>query len=149
MFFSPQTSASLSIRHGEVAERRRVILRRGARHWCLAVERRECLRQVRYRSASSAQSSAGRMYLRRVHTSNFFAILQELGISVLATTYWAGKLVMHHPDGERLNTHFRPFGKPMGLAVDRNRLAVGTTVEVWEYHSAPAVAGPSIERGSN
>lgn len=32
--------------------------------------------------------------LRSVHTSNFFAILQEPGISVLVTTYQAGKLVM-------------------------------------------------------
>jgi uncharacterized protein (TIGR03032 family) len=78
--------------------------------------------------------------LRSVHTSNFSAILQELGISVLVTTYQAGKLVMLRPDGERLNTHFRGFSKPMGLAVDGDRLAVGTSVEIWEYHNVPAVA---------
>jgi uncharacterized protein (TIGR03032 family) len=78
--------------------------------------------------------------LRSVHTSNFSAILQELGISVLVTTYQAGKLVMLRPDGERLNTHFRGFSKPMGLAVDGDRLAIGTSVEIWEYHNAPAVA---------
>jgi uncharacterized protein (TIGR03032 family) len=78
--------------------------------------------------------------LRSVHTSNFSAILQELGISVLVTTYQAGKLVMLRPDGDRLNTHFRGFSKPMGLAVDGDRLAIGTSVEIWEYHNAPAVA---------
>jgi len=78
--------------------------------------------------------------LRSVHTSNFSAILQELGISVLVTTYQAGKLVMLRPDGDRLNTHFRGFTKPMGLAVDGDRLAIGTSVEIWEYHNAPAVA---------
>jgi uncharacterized protein (TIGR03032 family) len=78
--------------------------------------------------------------LRSVHTSNFSAILQELGVSVLVTTYQAGKLVMLRPDGERLNTHFRGFSKPMGLAVDGDRLAIGTSVEIWEYHNAPAVA---------
>ena len=78
--------------------------------------------------------------LRSVHTSNFSAILQELGISVLVTTYQAGKLVMLRSDGERLNTHFRSFSRPMGLAVDGDRLAIGTTVEIWEYHNAPAVA---------
>ena len=31
--------------------------------------------------------------LRSVHTSNFSALLQELGISVLVTTYQAGKLI--------------------------------------------------------
>src|SRR5690348_14571472 len=78
--------------------------------------------------------------LRSAHTSNFSAILQELGVSVLVTTYQAGKLVMLRPDGERLNTHFRSFNKPMGLAVDGDRLAIGTSVEIWEYHNAPAVA---------
>jgi hypothetical protein len=84
--------------------------------------------------------------LRSVHTSNFSAILQELGVSVLVTTYQAGKLVMLRPDGDRLNTHFRGFSKPMGLAVDGDRLAIGTGVEIWEYHNAPAVAR-QLERG--
>jgi hypothetical protein len=56
-----------------------------------------------------------------METANFAAILQELGVSVLVTTYQAGKLVMLRPKGERLNTHFRGFSKPMGLAVDGDR----------------------------
>ena len=32
--------------------------------------------------------------LRTVHTSNFFASSQELGILLLVTTYQAGKLLM-------------------------------------------------------
>jgi uncharacterized protein (TIGR03032 family) len=87
--------------------------------------------------------------LRSIHTSNFSAILQELGVSVLVTTYQAGKLVMLRPDGERLNTHFRGFSKPMGLAVDGDRLAVGTSVEIWEYHNAPAVARRLEPAGSH
>jgi uncharacterized protein (TIGR03032 family) len=78
--------------------------------------------------------------LRSVHTSNFSAILQELGVSVLVTTYQAGKLVMLRSDGDQLNTHFRGFSKPMGMALYGDRLAIGTSVEIWEYHNAPAVA---------
>jgi uncharacterized protein (TIGR03032 family) len=37
-----------------------------------------------------------------------------------------------------INTHFRGFNKPMGLALDSGRLAVGTAVEIWEFHNAPA-----------
>jgi uncharacterized protein (TIGR03032 family) len=87
--------------------------------------------------------------LRSVHTSNFSPILQELGVSVLVTTYQAGKLVMLRPDGDRLNTHFRGFGKPMGLAVDGDRLAIGTSLEIWEYHNAPAVARRLEPAGSH
>jgi uncharacterized protein (TIGR03032 family) len=78
--------------------------------------------------------------LRSVHTTNFPQLLQRLGASLLVTTYQAGKLVVVRADGEHLNTHFRAFARPMGLAVDQGRLAVGTAVEIWEYHDVPAVA---------
>lgn len=78
--------------------------------------------------------------LRAVHSTNFPWLLQELGISLLVTTYQAGKLVIVRGDGERLNTHFRAFQAPMGLALDGDRLAIGTTIQVWEYADVPAVA---------
>ena len=79
--------------------------------------------------------------LRSVHTNTFPALLDHLECSVLVTTYQAGRLVALRSDGEVLNTHFRGCLKPMGLAVDGPRLAIGTRTEVWEYHSNPAVAG--------
>lgn len=63
---------------------------------------------------------------------------------MLVTTYQAGKLVVLRSQDGVLNTHFRAFEKPMGLAVDGARLAVGARTEVWEYHSNPAVA-PNLE----
>ena len=44
----------------------------------------------------------------------------------LVTTYQAGKLVMVRDEGDHLNTHFRAFQAPMGLALGGGRLAVGT-----------------------
>src|SRR4051794_23447834 len=77
--------------------------------------------------------------LRAVHTPNFPALLRYLGASLLVTTYQAGKLVIVRDEGEQLNTHFRVFQAPMGLALDGDRLAIGTTIQVWEYVNAPAV----------
>jgi uncharacterized protein (TIGR03032 family) len=77
--------------------------------------------------------------LRAVHTTNFPALLRRLGASLLVTTYQAGKLVMVRDEGEHLNTHFRAFQAPMGLALDGGRLAVGTKIQVWEYVDVPAV----------
>ena len=68
--------------------------------------------------------------LRAVHTPNFPALLRQLGASLLVTTYQAGKLVMVRDEGDHLNTHFRTFQAPMGLAFDGTRLAVGTTIQV-------------------
>jgi uncharacterized protein (TIGR03032 family) len=74
-----------------------------------------------------------------VHTPNFPALLRRLGASLLVTTYQAGKLVMVRDEGGQLNTHYRSFQAPMGLALHRDRLAIGTTIQVWEYVDVPAV----------
>ncbi len=78
--------------------------------------------------------------LRSVHTTNFPAILDQLRSALLVTTYQAGKLVILRSDGGVINTHFRAFNKPMGMAVGRGRLAIGTAVDVWEFRNVPAVA---------
>jgi uncharacterized protein (TIGR03032 family) len=77
--------------------------------------------------------------LRSVHTTNFPALLDQLGISLLLTTYQAGKLVVLRADQDHVNTHFRDLRKPMGLAVAGDRLAVGTLLEICEFHNVPAV----------
>jgi uncharacterized protein (TIGR03032 family) len=77
--------------------------------------------------------------LRAVHTPNFPELLRKLRASLLVTTYQAGKLVMVRDEGDHLNTHFRAFQAPMGLALDRDRLAIGTSVQIWEFVDVPAV----------
>jgi len=77
--------------------------------------------------------------LRAVHTPNFPVLLRRLGASLLVTTYQAGKLVMVRDEGDHLNTHFRSFQAPMGLALQGNRLAIGTAAQVWEFVDVPAV----------
>jgi uncharacterized protein (TIGR03032 family) len=77
--------------------------------------------------------------LRSVHTVSFPQILAEAAASVLVTTYQAGKLVILRNDDGVLNTHFRNFVKPMGLAYAPGRLAIGTHVDVCEFHNLRAV----------
>jgi uncharacterized protein (TIGR03032 family) len=78
--------------------------------------------------------------MRSAHTISFPDLLEHLGISLLITTYQAGKLVILRADNGVLNTHFRGFNKPMGLALAGDRLAIGAGIEIWEYHNVPAVA---------
>src|SRR5437588_7246295 len=91
-------------------------------------------------SSVPTSAMAGLPPLRSGHTTSFADILQHYGISVLVTTYQAGKLVILRADQGVVNTHFRSFPKPMGLAVRGNRLAIGTALEIWEFHNVPAVA---------
>ncbi|HVC95452.1 MAG TPA: TIGR03032 family protein [Pirellulales bacterium] len=80
--------------------------------------------------------------LRAAHTPNFPALLRQFGASLLVTTYQAGKLVIVRDEGESLNTHYRAFKAPMGLALadGGERLAVGTTIQVWEFRDVRDVA---------
>ena len=77
--------------------------------------------------------------LRAVHTPNLPALSRQLGASLLVTTYQAGKLVMVRDEGDHLNTHFRAFQAPMGMALTGDRLAIGTHIQVWEFVNVPAV----------
>ena len=74
-----------------------------------------------------------------VHTNTFPEILDQIQASVMVTTYQAGKLVVLRNDAGVLNTHFRNLSKPMGLARIGGKLAIGCSVDIWEYHNVPAV----------
>ncbi|MDY7020822.1 MAG: TIGR03032 family protein, partial [Cyanobacteriota bacterium] len=78
--------------------------------------------------------------LRSVHTTNFPAILKHLGISLVVSTYQAGKVIILRADGETLNTHFRLFNRPMGLAGDREKLAIGTAFQIIDLRNVPDTA---------
>jgi hypothetical protein len=78
--------------------------------------------------------------LRSVHTSNLPALFDRLQISLVVSTYQAGKVIVIRSAGDTLNTHFRTFTKPMGLAADGARLTIGGTNTVWDYRNIPAVA---------
>jgi len=62
----------------------------------------------------------------------------------LVTTYQANKLLAVRASGEGLSTLVRTFDKPMGLAVDDRRLALGTRNAIWQFRNAPDIA-PRVE----
>ena len=79
-----------------------------------------------------------------VSTATFPRALARLRSSLLVSTYQSGKLICARERDGQLNTHFRDFDKPMGIAVAGGRFALGTREEVWDLRDMPAVA-PKIE----
>jgi uncharacterized protein (TIGR03032 family) len=78
---------------------------------------------------------------RSVSTQSFPELLWRLGISLVVSTYQSARLILVRAESPtKLNTHFRTFQSPMGVAIAEGRLAVGTAREVWEYRNQPAVA---------
>jgi uncharacterized protein (TIGR03032 family) len=74
------------------------------------------------------------------HSRNFPAVLEHLGLSLLVSTYQAGKLfVVGARQGELVLT-FHNFEKAMGIAVGRDRIAVGARTQIWSLRNAPDIA---------
>jgi uncharacterized protein (TIGR03032 family) len=77
-------------------------------------------------------------------TESFVALLQQLGASLLVSTYQANKLLVARVAGAGLSMLVRTFDRPMGLAVDGCRLTIGTRNQIWFLRNAPDIA-PRVE----
>jgi uncharacterized protein (TIGR03032 family) len=77
-------------------------------------------------------------------TESFAGLLHQLRASLLVSTYQANKLLAVRAQGNGLSTLVRTFDRPMGLAVDARRLALGTRDQVWLLRNAPDIA-PRVE----
>src|SRR5579863_4030480 len=73
-------------------------------------------------------------------SDNFAPLLQQLNASLLVTTYQANKLLVVRAAHGGLSTLVRTFERPMGLAVDTRRMALGTRNQIWFLRNAPDIA---------
>jgi uncharacterized protein (TIGR03032 family) len=96
------------------------------------------------RRAGSTAPDDDESPLRSVFTNTFGERLAGLGSSLLVSTYQTGKLICARVGDGALNTHFRDFDKPMGIAVADGRVCLGTRTEVWDLRDMPEVA-PKLE----
>ena len=70
----------------------------------------------------------------------FAAWIAQIGGSVLASTYQSGKVAAIGWDGRQVSLLMREFEKPMGLAVQGNRLALATRHDVTFFANDPFLA---------
>jgi uncharacterized protein (TIGR03032 family) len=89
------------------------------------------------------------MTLSSVFTTNFSEILRNLGISLIVSTYQAGKLITVRAEDEKLNTHFCDYPKPMGIAADRDKIALGSAHQIIELRNMPSLSDRLVPAGRN
>jgi uncharacterized protein (TIGR03032 family) len=77
---------------------------------------------------------------RYIHSTGFPAILERLNSSLLVSTYQLGKLALFRARHQKLTMLLRTFDKAMGLAVDRDRLAIGTKNSIWLLRNDATIA---------
>jgi uncharacterized protein (TIGR03032 family) len=95
-------------------------------------------------TGAATTPSTGEGLFRYVHSTPFADLLEALQVSLLVSTYQAGKVVAVRAAQGRVSTLLRSFDQPMGLAADDRRLAVGTRNQIWFLRNAPDLA-PQIE----
>lgn len=65
------------------------------------------------------------------HSANFLGMLEQFGISLLISTYQAGKVLTVGRHDGAISITFHNFEQAMGLAVSPDCLAVGSKRQIW------------------
>lgn len=78
--------------------------------------------------------------VRYEHSSDFPGLLAQLGISLLVSTYQAGKVLVIGTWEGKLGLAFHNFEQPMGMAIGPRAMAVGTRRMVWFLQPAGDLA---------
>src|SRR5262245_5280088 len=78
--------------------------------------------------------------VRHEYTRTFPSLLTQLGVSLLVSTYQAGKVVAVGVAEGELTLSYHNFERAMGLAVGPGLIAVGARAQVWILRSAPDLA---------
>jgi uncharacterized protein (TIGR03032 family) len=89
-------------------------------------------------SAEPAAGDADRF--DSVHTASFPDVLSATGASLLVSTYQSGRVIVVRTDGRGLNTHFRFFQVPMGMAARPGELVIGAKTQVQRFQNQPALS---------
>jgi uncharacterized protein (TIGR03032 family) len=78
--------------------------------------------------------------VRHEYTRTLPPLLGRLGVSLLVSTYQAGKVVLVGVAQGELTLSYHNFERAMGLAVKPDGIAVGARAQVWFLRSAPDLA---------
>jgi uncharacterized protein (TIGR03032 family) len=78
--------------------------------------------------------------IRHEYTPTFPALLSQLGVSLLVSTYQAGKVVAVGVAQGELTLSYHNFERAMGMAVKPGCVAVGARAQVWFLRPAPDLA---------
>ncbi len=82
--------------------------------------------------------------VRHEYTRSLPPLLSQLGISLLVSTYQAGKVVAVGVDAGELVLSYHNFERAMGLAVKPDSIAVGARAQIWHMQASHDLS-PRVE----
>jgi uncharacterized protein (TIGR03032 family) len=91
--------------------------------------------------AAPGESDAARQReIRHEYTHSLPELLSQLGVSLLVSTYQAGKVVAAGVAENELTLSYHNFERAMRLAIKPDCIAVGARAQIWFLRSAPDLA---------
>lgn len=91
--------------------------------------------------SSPPPPAAAESPFRSVNSLGLADLLEANRLTLVVTTYQAGKLMAVRGSQGKISTLLRTFDRPMGLALRGGRdLAVGARYQVWFFRNAPDIA---------
>jgi protein O-GlcNAc transferase len=82
------------------------------------------------------------------HSPSFVDVLEQMRCSLLVSTYQAGKLIAIGAVDGRLRLSFHEFDQAMGVAANRETIAVGTRGQVWSLAANSQLAASIDPKGT-
>jgi uncharacterized protein (TIGR03032 family) len=80
------------------------------------------------------------MALQAGFSNGLPALLNELNISLILSTYQAGKVIILSSDGEQITQLYRSFDRPMGIAINGDMLALALRMNVTLFRNQRELA---------
>ena len=84
-------------------------------------------------STPSGNSETENLDFSSTYSDNLPKILEQLGVSLLATSYQSQRLIIVRSKNGKLETKLKAFPRPMGLFADKNRITLGTLNQVIDF----------------
>lgn len=89
---------------------------------------------------AAAPSPAAAASFSSVYTASMARLLAASRSTLIVSTYQSGRTILLRADGGAINTHFKAFPSPMGIACRNGQLALATARQVWEYQDQKGLA---------
>ena len=83
------------------------------------------------------------------YTTSVLDLLAASSCSLMVSTYQSGRLISLREEDGQLNTHFRLFDAPMGVACSESALVVATSREIHEHQNHVGAAQVLAPQGSH
>lgn len=75
-----------------------------------------------------------------VFTASMAGLLAASRSTLVVSTYQSGRTILLRADNGSINTHFKAFPSPMGIAYRNGHMALATARQVWEYQDQKGLA---------